>query len=140
MAAHETFQHGEKEPGSSDRTFGLVFTGFFLVVALAPLRHQQPLRWWALAAAGVFLAVALVAPTLLRGLNRLWTELAFLLQKITNPIVMGVLFYLLITPIGLLMRVFGKDPLNRKFDPHAESYWIKREPMGDSAESMRHQF
>ena len=142
MAAHETFERSshDDEPGSSNRTFGLVFTAFFLFVGLSPLRHHQAIRWWSLALAGLFLAVAAVAPVLLQPLNRLWTRFALLLQKITNPIVMSVLFYLLITPMGLLMKAFGKDPLNRKFDPDAESYWINRQPLGEQSESMRHQF
>jgi len=88
----------------------------------------------------VFALVALVKPALLSGLNRLWMKLGLLLGKVVSPIALGILFYAVITPIGLIIRLTGKDPLRLKFDPDAESYWIPREPPGPPPGSMNNQF
>jgi hypothetical protein len=97
-------------------------------------------RWPALIASLPFLMLALVAPKLLAPLNKLWMKLGLLLGKIVNPIVMGLLFFLTITPIGLLMRWMGKDQLRRGFDKRSASYWIERRPPGPPPESMKNQF
>ena len=76
----------------------------------------------------------------LRPLNRLWFLLGMALHKVVNPLVMGFLFYLTVTPMALFMRLAGKDPLRLKFDRQAKSYWIKRQPAGPAPESMRRQF
>ena len=136
----ESFERDEPAHGSSDRSFGFVFTGVFLVIGLAPLLHDRPMRIWSLAVAAAFLAVALVRASLLAPLNRLWTRFGLLLHKVVNPIVMGVIFYLAITPFGLAMRLIGKDPLRRGFDRTAPSYWIDRTPPGPAPQSMSHQF
>jgi len=136
----ESFERDEPAHGSSDRGFGLVFTGVFLVIGLAPLLHDRPMRIWSLAVAAAFLAVALVRASLLAPLNRLWTRFGLLLHKVVNPIVMGAIFYVAITPFGLVMRLFGKDPLRRGFDRTAASYWIDRTPPGPSPQSMSNQF
>jgi len=136
----ENFERDEPAHGSSDRSFGLVFTGVFLVIGLAPLLHDRPMRIWSLAVAAAFLAVALGRASLLAPLNRLWTRFGLLLHRVVNPIVMGVIFYLAITPFGLAMRLLGKDPLRRGFDRAAASYWIDRTPPGPAPQSMSHQF
>jgi len=84
--------------------------------------------------------VALIKPTLLTGLNKLWIKLGLLLGKVVSPIALGILFYIIITPIGLLIRINGKDPLRLKFDPNAKSYWIPREPPGPPPDSFKNQF
>ncbi len=126
--------------GSSDRSFGLVFAAVFLAGGLWPLLRGGTPRVWALVVAGAFLIASLARPSLLAPLNRLWTRFGLLLNKVTTPIVMGVLFYLVVTPTGLLMRLFGKDPLRLSRDQEADSYWIKREPPGPSPETMTNQF
>jgi hypothetical protein len=136
----ESFERDETPHGSSDRSFGLVFTALFLVIGLAPVLHDRPVRLWSIALAAVFLAVALARPTLLAPLNRLWTRFGLLLHKIVNPIVMGAIFYLAITPFGVVMRLIGKDPLRRGFDRKAESYWIDRTPPGPPPQTMSNQF
>lgn len=140
MTAHERLSREPEVRGSSDRSFGLVFATVFLAVGLWPLGRGGTLRVWALAVAGVFFAAALAGPSLLAPLNRLWTRFGLLLSKVTTPIVMGVLFYLVVTPTGLLMRLFGKDPLRLSRDRVAGSYWIHREPPGPSPETMTNQF
>lgn len=124
----------------SDRAFGLVFAGFFtLLSALAWWRASPFLPYW-LAMAAVFAAAALFAPQILRPLNLLWFQFGLLLNAMISPVVLCILFYLVITPAGLLMRLFGARPLHLKSDPGAESYWIPRGPPGPDAGSMKNQF
>jgi len=137
---HEFRRSHELAASSSDRSFGLVFAGFFALLTL----HN----WWRagrawpveLAIATVFLAAALLRPTLLHWPNRAWTKLGALLGAIVTPIVMALLFFLVVTPVGLLMRLAGKDTLRRYGPRKGDSYWIVREPPGPSRESMREQF
>jgi hypothetical protein len=140
MSAHEDFTRKEEIRGSSDRSFGIVFTVFFALVALWPLVHHRAVRWWALPVSGVFLLLALVSPSVLHPMNLAWTQLAVILNKIMTPVIMGLLFYLVFTPIAALFRVQGKDPLRLRYDPAAKSYWIERQPPGPAPESMAHQF
>ena len=136
----ESFDRDEPVRGSSDRSFGVVFAVFFLLVGLAPLLHGRGPRYWAVAIGVAFLAVALAHPALLRPLNRLWTRLGLLLHRIVNPIVMGLLFFLVLTPFGTVLRLLGKDPLRRHFDRTATSYWILRTPPGPPPGTMTQQF
>ncbi|MBT3401824.1 MAG: hypothetical protein HN420_17765, partial [Rhodospirillaceae bacterium] len=87
-----------------------------------------------------FLAIAFLRPGLLAPLNRLWTRFGLLLHRIVNPIVMGFLFYLTVTPMALIMRALGKDLLRLKRDPEAKSYWIERTPPGPAPDTMSNQF
>ena len=94
----------------------------------------------ALAAAAVFLVLAIAAPRLLRPLNRLWHRFGLLLARFMNLLVLGLLFYFVITPMGLIMRMAGKDPLRLRWRPEADSYWIERAPPGPKPETMKNQF
>ena len=140
MAAYEDFHRDENVNPSSNRTFGIVLAVFFALIGVLPLLRGHPLRVWALPLSGIFLLAALVAPAVLAPLNRVWTALGALLHKITNPIILGVFFYLVFTPFGSLMRLFGKDFLRLKWAPHADSYWILRQPPGPPPESISNQF
>ena len=140
MAAYEDFDRDDSVNPSSNRTFGFVLAGFFAVVGVVPLLRGHPVRWWALPLSGIFLLAALAAPAILTPLNRVWTALGALLHKITNPIILGVFFYLVFTPFGSVLRLLGKDFLRLKLDADAESYWILREPAGPPPESMSNQF
>jgi hypothetical protein len=138
---HEhTRKHNEQVQSSSDRSFGLVFAAVFLIVAFYPLVGGQAVRPWAMTVAGIFLALALLIPKTLGPANRLWTKFGLLLHNIVSPLALGILFFLVVTPTGLLMRLFGKDPLRLRFDPAADSYWIQRNPPGPDAESLNNQF
>lgn len=137
---HENFTRLDEAEGSSNRSFGLVFAGVFAIVGLWPLYGSGDVRIWALAAAAVFLILALAKPDLLAPLNRLWLKFGLLLHKIVNPVIMGILFFLTVTPIALISRVVGKKFLQTTFDSEAESYWILREPPGPEPEDMSNQF
>jgi hypothetical protein len=140
MAAHEDFHRDENVVPSSNRTFGMVLAVFFALAGFLPLLRGHPMRLWALPLSGIFLLTALVAPAMLAPLNRVWTALGELLHKITNPIILGAFFYLVFTPFGALLRLFGKDFLRLKWVHDAESYWILRQPPGPPPESMSNQF
>lgn len=139
-ATHERLIREETVRGSSDRSFGLVFTAVFAVIGLWPLLGGGGIRIWSLAIALAFLATASLRPMLLVPLNRLWTEFGLLLHHVVNPIIMALLFYLVVTPTGLVMRALGKDLLRLRFDRQAKSYWIERQPPGPTPEAMRDQF
>ncbi|MEM7318315.1 MAG: SxtJ family membrane protein [Pseudomonadota bacterium] len=124
----------------SERSFGAVFATVFAIIALFPILGGGPVRIWALVIAAVFAIVAIVAPDVLKPLNRIWFQFGMLLGKIVSPVAMGILFFLTVTPVGLIMRAFRKDMLNQTFDPEADSYWIQI-PAEQSAESsMQNQF
>lgn len=132
--------HGPEVKVGSERSFGLVFAAFFALIGLLPLKDGGDARLWALGAAFAFVIIALVAPRFLKPLNLIWFKFGLLLHKIVSPLVMGLLFFVTITPIGLLMRAAGKDPMRLKRDPNAQSYWIIRDPAGPDAQSMKNQF
>ncbi len=125
---------------SSNRTFGLVFAAFFALVALLPLLRGHAVRRWALPVSALFLLTALAAPKLLAPLNRAWTALGALLHAVVNPIVLGILFYLVFTPFGWVLRRMGKDFLRLRPTPGATTYWIARQPPGPPPETMSRQF
>ncbi|MBR0714739.1 SxtJ family membrane protein [Bradyrhizobium liaoningense] len=137
---HESFDREEAVELSSDRSFGLVMAGILaLIGAIGFLRGSQHWPWWC-GAAAIFGATALAAPGLLGPVNRLWARLGLLLAAIVSPVVLAMLFYLCITPIGLLMRWAGKDPLRLRFQPDADSYWIRRNPAGPAPDTLKNQY
>jgi len=137
---HEDFGRTDPVKRSSDRATGLVFAAVFTIIALWPLWKSGAVREWALITAAAITIVALAIPRALGPLSRAWHGLGLVLHRVVNPLVMGLLFYLTVTPTGLLMRLFRKDPLRLRFDPEAKSYWIERQPPGPAPETMRHQF
>ena len=112
----------------------------FLLVASYPLFFGDGIRVWSVLIALAFGACALAAPDWLAPLNRVWTRFGFLLHKIVSPIVLGVMFFGVVAPTGLLMRLVGKDPLRLRLDEQARTYWIERRPPGPSPESFKDQF
>lgn len=138
--SHELQSRKEEVKGGSNRSFGIVFAVVFALLAAHDAYKAGALWPYIAAASGVFALVTLVAPSLFTWPNRLWTKLGLLMSKVVSPLVMGALYYLVITPIGILMRLSGKDLLSLKWQPQAESYWIVRDPPGPAPESLRNQF
>ena len=139
-ALHEDLARDEELTGSSNRTFGLAFAGVFaLIGGIGLWQHHQHAMWWFLAALP-FLGCGVFYPAALAPLNRLWLKLGLALYHVVNPVVMGILFYLTIVPIGLVMRLANKDLLRLRLDANAKSYWINRQPPGPPPDSMKNQF
>ena len=122
---------------NSNRSFGIVFFFVFLIISLWPLINENQLRVWSIFIAIIFLVFGLMNSKLLTPLNILWFKFGKLLGSIVAPIVMGIVFFLVITPTGLIMKMIGKDLLNNKYNNKIKSYWINRNKLKSS---MKQQF
>ena len=111
---------------SSDKSFGILFFIVFLLIAIWPLFGDGSIRYWSLVVAFIFFAIALLKQELLKPLNIAWIKLGEILGKVIAPIVMALVFFLILTPTSIIVRLFGKDLLKLKFSKDS-SYWIKRE-------------
>jgi hypothetical protein len=131
--------HGQPKMGT-ERNFGRVFAAVFAIIAVWPLVRGGQVRLWSLATAAVLLAVTLIAPRTLAPLNRIWFQIGILVSKVMTPLVMGLLWLVVMTPVAFLMRVFGQDPLRLKRELTAKSYWLERQPPGPVAGSLKDQF
>ena len=109
----------------SNRSFGIVFFIVFLLIAIYPLINNEGLRIWSIIIAIFFLILGLINSKVLTPFNKLWFKFGLLLGKIISPIIMGVVFFLVVTPIAFIMRIIGKDLLNLKFNKN-KSYWIEK--------------
>ncbi len=136
---HEPFRKAEA-PRGSERSFGLVIAGAFGIFAFLPLLRGAAPRWTLLLFAVGFMLAALAAPKLLAPLNRIWYRFGLLLQMFVAPVVMGVIFVIGVLPTALILRLAGKDPMRRRADPKASTYWIAREPPGPPPATMTNQF
>jgi predicted membrane metal-binding protein len=125
---------------SSDRAFGLVFAAVFAAIGLWPLVHTELPRLWALTIAAAFTVIATLAPRLLAPLNLVWYRFGLVLHAVVNPVVMLLLYCTAIVPIGLIMRLRGKDLLRLKLDKSAPTYWIARETPAPAPKSMSKQY
>ncbi len=122
---------------SSNRSFGLVFFTVFLIISIWPLMYENPIRVWSLLISIIFLILGLTNSKILTPLNQLWFKFGMLLGSIISPIVMLVIFFIVITPIGLFMKIMNKDLLNKKYDKKKITYWIKYNKPTDT---MKNQF
>ena len=122
---------------SSNRSFGIVFFVVFLLIALYPLINGENIRIWSAVISLIFLVLGLLNSKFLTPLNKLWFKFGIFLGKIISPVVLGIIFFLVVTPIGLLMRLLGKDLLNLKFEKKSQSYWIEK---SDLKSKMKNQF
>ena len=120
----------------SNKNFGIVFFIFFLIVALYPLVNQESIRIWAVILSVTFLILGLINSQALTPLNILWFKFGILLGKIISPIVMGLVFFLVVTPTGIIMRLLKKDLLKLKKNK-LNTYWINR---SESKSDMKNQF
>ena len=121
----------------SNRSFGVVFSVVFLIISFWPLFTEGTIRIWAIFIAILFLLISYFKPDVLYPLNKIWFKFGLLLGIIVSPIVMGIVFFIIVTPIGIIMRIIGKDLLNKKINNSVKSYWIKREQV---IGSMKNQF
>ena len=121
---------------SSNKSFGIVFFVVFLLIAFYPLTNQGDVRIWSIIVSLIFLVLGLLNSKLLSPLNKFWFKFGIFLGKIVSPLVMGLIFFFVVTPIGILMKIFKKDLLNLKYN-NDNSYWIeKNEPKS----KMKNQF
>ena len=111
---------------SSNRSFGIVFFIVFLLIALYPLLKGNDLRIWSLVISFIFLALGSINSKILTPLNRLWFKFGLLLGRFISPLIMGIIFFIVVTPIGIIMRLLKKDLLNLKYNKN-KSYWIEKE-------------
>tara|TARA_Y100000590_G_scaffold365712_1_gene424699 strand:- start:603 stop:989 length:387 start_codon:yes stop_codon:yes gene_type:complete len=109
----------------SNRNFGVVFCIVFMIISLWPLLSQNEIRIWSLIISITFFLLGLINSTLLTPLNKLWFKFGIFLGNIISPIIMGIIFFFVITPIGFIIRLIGKDVLNLKYNSD-KSYWIKK--------------
>ena len=116
-------------------TFGILFFILFLIIGLYPLKSEGLIRIWSVVLSLVFLTITIIRPNLFTFINKLWIQFGILLGKIISPVVMGLVFFFVVTPIGILVRIFKKDVMGLKRD--ANTYWINRE---DKVQSMKKQF
>ena len=111
---------------SSNKSFGIVFSIFFLLISIYPLLNNDPIYYWSLFVSFIFLVLGLMNSKILSPLNLLWFKFGILLGKIVSPIVMGIIFFLVVTPISIILKMFGKDVLNLKFNNN-KTYWIVKD-------------
>tara|TARA_B100001741_G_scaffold309246_1_gene306610 strand:+ start:814 stop:1206 length:393 start_codon:yes stop_codon:yes gene_type:complete len=126
----------KKEKNKSNKSFGIVFFIFFLIIALWPLMNDGEIRIWSIILALLFLILGLINSKILTPLHRLWIKLGYFLGYFVSPIIMGMIFFLIISPVGIIMRLFGKDTLMKKYSKKS-TYWIQREK---KINSMKKQF
>ncbi len=138
---HESLKNSQSVKMGSERSFGLVFAGVFLAfAAYSFFIKESPNALYLAGTSLIFLVLAVIAPKVLKPLNLAWFKVGQLLHKIVNPLVMGLIFFVTLTPIALIMRARGKDPLRLKKQGGADSYWIERTPPGPAPDSLKKQF
>ena len=121
---------------SSNKSFGIVFFIVFILIALYPLLNDESIRLWSLLVSLIFLILGLLNSKILNPLNNLWYKFGLLLNKVISPLIMGIIFFLIVTPIGILMRILKKDLLNLKYN-NKKTYWIEK---NGPKSSMKNQF
>ncbi len=140
FGSHELEDRRETIKSSSDRGFGYVFAAFCaLVAALSWYNSGTHWTWWFTAAA-LFALIGWLRPRLLAPLNRAWTKLGLVLAAVISPLVLAIVFYACVAPIGWVMRLAGKDLLRLRYEPDADTYWIRRDPPGPAPTTLKNQF
>ena len=137
---HENLNRAEEIELSSDRSFGIVFALVFLAVGIWMVSGVRSEGWLFLVGSVLFFAIALACPAILGPFNWAWGKFGLLLSRMVNPLLLGVVFFLIITPIAVVRRLLGKDSLRLEFEPGLESYWIDRNSPGPEPSSMTRQF
>ena len=121
---------------SSNRSFGVVFFVVFLLIAFYPLTYSEDIRTWSVIISLIFLILGLLKSKILTPLNKLWFKFGIFLSKIISPLIMGIIFFLVVSPIGIIMRLLRKDVLNLKYNKN-KSYWIEKNGLKSK---MKNQF
>ena len=111
---------------SSNKSFGIVFSIFFLFISIYLFLNEYPIYYWSLFVSFIFLVLGLMNSKILSPLNLLWFKFGILLGRIISPVVMGIIFFLVVTPISIILKIFGKDVLNLKFNNN-KTYWIVKD-------------
>ena len=111
---------------STNRSFGVVFFVVFLLIAIYPLTHSGDIRIWSAIISFIFLVLGLLNSSILTPLNKIWFKFGIILGKIISPVIMAIIFFLVVTPTGLIMKILRKDILNLKYNQN-KSYWIEKE-------------
>ncbi len=137
---HEDFSRVHQGKAPSHRAFGWTWAALFALVGLWPLVRHGPPRWWSLGLAALLVLVTALVPALLGPPSRLWHRFGLLLHRVVSPIVLALMFFLVLTPMGLLMRVFGRDMMRQRSAAARDSYWIERNPPGPEPGSLARQF
>ena len=137
---HENLDKEEEINLSSNRSFGIVFTLLFLAVGIGMISGDHSEGWFFLAVSIILLVVTLACPSILGPLNWAWFKFGLLLGLVMNPLILGFVFFLVVTPMAVIRRLLGKDSLRLKSKPSLESYWIDRNPLGPKPSSMTRQF
>jgi hypothetical protein len=137
---HEDLAREDAVKGPGNRKFGLTFAGIFVLLAAIGVYREWRLTWLFVMLVPVSLVLALKFPDLLERPNRAWLKLGLLLNRIVSPVIMLMLFFAVIAPIGFILKLFGKDLLRVRREPSAESYWLPRTETRAASESMRQQF
>ena len=132
----ESISHHKVKAGT-ERNFVIIFAAVFLIISLYPLWFGKNMHLWACIVASIFLFFAIFLPKALILPNKLWFKLGLFLGAIISPIIMGIIFFLTVTPTGMIMRLLGKDILNQKIKKSVKSYWVKRK---ENLSSMKNQF
>ena len=120
----------------TNRNFGIVFFIIFLIISIWPLLNENQIRFWSLAISLIFFVLGAINSKLLTPLNKVWFKFGLLLGKVMSPLIMGIIFFLVVTPISLFMKIINKDLLNLKFNKN-KSYWIDK---NDPKSKMKNQF
>lgn len=140
VASHERLEAEDEVRSGSDRSFGIVFAVVFTLIALFPLLYGSGIRLWPLPIVAIFAGLAWLRPQILAPLNRLWFRFGLLLHKVVNPLVLGLMFFVIITPVAFITRLFGGKLLSLGYDKSSPSYWQRRSPPGPEPETIRNQF
>lgn len=137
---HETYDRNETLQGPSDRYFGIVFSVAFIMIAFFPLLTGGKARWWALVPGGAFLLASFLRPSMLSGMNIVWTKVGLLLHRVVSPVVLAIFFFVALSPFAVVTRLFRKNALHLSRDPGANSYWIARKARNRAKRNMSQQF
>jgi len=137
--SHESYTRKHREQTSSDFSFALTFSAIFLGISAYGFLKQS-FTPATLIISALFGIIAVTRPSIINPLNKVWAKLGLLISYITQPILMFILFYVFLTPIAVLFRIFAKKDLHLRFDKSCSSYWIKKTPYDNINESMKNQF